>query len=82
MQPGLLDRDVLQVVDPRRIGKAEHAADTGAGAVVRDLPVRVQLELVQLLLQGHLLDEAVDLLLYPLVGPVPGRLHRDRVGGA
>ena len=49
VQPGLLDRDVLEVVDLRRVGQAEDAADAGLGVRVGDLAVGEQLQLLQLL---------------------------------
>ena len=49
VQPRLLDRDVLEVVDLRRVGQAEDRADAGLRVRVGDLPVREQLELLQLL---------------------------------
>ena len=82
MQPRLLHRDVLEVVDLRRVGQAEDPAETGLGLVVRGLPVRVELKLHQLLLQRHLLHQVVDLLLDALVGLVARGLQRDGVARA
>jgi hypothetical protein len=82
VQPRLLDGNVLQVVDPGGVREAEHAADAGAGTVVGDLPVGVELQLVQLLLQCHLLDEVVDLLLDARVGWAAGALQCDGIRGA
>ncbi len=82
MQSRLLDRDVLEVVDLRRVGLAEHAAESCPGLVVVRLPVRVELKLHQLLLQGHLVHEVIDLLLDALVGRAARLLQCDGVGGA
>ena len=61
VQPRLLDRDVLEVVDLGRVGQAEDAADAGLGVRVGDLAVREQLQLLQLLVDGHLSQQVVDL---------------------
>ena len=82
VQPRLLHRDVLEVIDLRRVGQAEDAAEPGLGLVVRGLPVRVELKLHQLLLQRHLLHQIVDLLLDALVGLVARGLQRDGVARA
>jgi hypothetical protein len=60
VQPGLLDRDVLQVVDLGRVDEAEHAAHAGLRVRVGDLAVGEQLDLLELLAGGHLREQGVD----------------------
>jgi hypothetical protein len=43
VQPGLLDGNVLQRVDPGRVDQAEHPADAVAGIGLGDLTVGQQL---------------------------------------
>ena len=85
MQPRLLDRDVLEVVDLRRVDEAEDRADALLRVRVGDLPVGQQLDLLQLLVDGHLAQQAVDLALDAAVGGLARRLQRglvvDRVAG-
>jgi len=69
------------VVDLRGVGEAEDAAEAGRGVRVGGLPVRHQLQLLQLLGQRHLVQQALDLALDPLIaGRWPGRLQRRLVG--
>ena len=63
MQPGLLHRDLLEVVDLGPVGEAEDAADAGLRVGVGDLTVGEQLHLLQLLGGRHLAGSAVDPLL-------------------
>jgi hypothetical protein len=61
VQPRVLDGLVLEVVDLVGIGEAEDAADRLLRLGVVDLPVAQERELVELLLQRHLLQQGVDL---------------------
>ena len=58
----LLDRVVLVLVDQRRIGLAEHAADRLARLlrVLLHLPVGEQRQLLELLVERHLAQQALD----------------------
>ena len=88
VQARLLHGDVLQRVDLGGIGQAEDAADALLRHVgkdvplcIRDLAVGEQLELLQLVGQRHLAEQALDLPLDLLVaGEVPRRLQRLLVG--
>jgi hypothetical protein len=51
VQARLLDGDPLVLVDERRVGEAEDAADRLRGLLLVDLPVGEQLDLVQLLVE-------------------------------
>jgi hypothetical protein len=82
LQPRLLDRDVLEVVDLFRVGQAEHAADAVLGVRVGDLPVREQLDLLQLLVERHLPEQPVDAPLDPAVAAVARGRQRRLVAGA
>ena len=73
MQPRLLDRDVLEVVDLGRIGEAEDRAHARLGVGVGDLPVGEQLHLLQLLVERHRAEQVVDLALDALAGGLPRR---------
>jgi len=59
VQPRLLHGDLLEVVDLRRVREAEDRADAGARVRVGDLPVREQLELLELLVDRHLPQKLV-----------------------
>ena len=59
VQPRLLDRDVLEVVDLRWIREAEDAADPVARLIVGRLEVGEQLHLLQLLVERHLAEQRV-----------------------
>ena len=72
VQPGLLHRDVLQVVDLRRVDLAEHPTEARLGLGVSRLPVGQQLDLLQLLLGGHLRDQRGHLVLDGRVGCLLG----------
>ncbi len=72
MQPRLLDRDVLEVVDLRRVGEAEDAADARLRLGVGDLAVGEQLELLELLVERHLAQEMIDLALDAAGSRSPG----------
>jgi hypothetical protein len=63
MQPGLLHRDVLEVVDLHGISKAEDSADPLLRVRVGYLPVGQQLHLLELLLEGHFREKGVHLCL-------------------
>ena len=91
VQPRLLDRDVLEVVDLDRIGQAEDRADAGLGVRVGDLAVREQLELLELLGRASSVAGGCSTfhsmpwlawclvrLERPLVGRPRGRGHRAR----
>ena len=82
VQPRLLDRDVLEVVDLRRVGQAEDPADAGFCVRVGDLPVGQQLELRQLLVDGHPREQVVHAPLDALTGGLPCRLQCRLVAGA
>ena len=79
VQPRLLHRDVLEVVDLRRVDEAEDRADARLRVRVGDLPVGEQLHLLQLLVDGHLAHQAVDLALDAAVGGLPRRRQRALV---
>ena len=79
VQPRLLDRDVLEVVDLRRIDEAEDRADALLRVRVGDLPVGEQLDLLQLLVGGHLAQQVVDPALDAAVGGLSRRLQRGLV---
>ena len=81
MQPGLLDGDVLQMVDLRRVGQAEHATDAGLGVGVGHLAVGQQLDLLQLLLQRHPAQQVIHPLFDLLTGGDARRLQGGLVGG-
>jgi hypothetical protein len=82
VQPRLLDGDVLEVVDLVRFDEAEHAADAVPRVRVRDLAVRQQLDLLQLLVDRHLLQQTVDLGLDAAVRRTPCGSQRLLVAGA
>ena len=82
MQPRLLDRDVLEVVDLRWVGQAEDPPDAGLGIRVGDLPVGEQLELLELLIDSHLREQAVHAPLDALTGGLPRGLQCRLVAGA
>ena len=63
----VVDGLVLEVVDLLGIGEAEHAADPGLRVRVGDLPVGEKLDLLQLLVDRHLGQQPIDLLLDPTV---------------
>ena len=75
MQPGLLDRDVLEWLIFSGSVRLKTAADAGLGVGVGDLAVGEQLHLLQLLLRAViLLEQGVDLPLDGRVGGLTGRL--------
>ena len=80
VQPGLLHGDVLQMVDLHGVDQAEDAAHAGLGVGVGDLPVGEQLDLLQLLPQGHPAQQVVHALLDRLAGRRSARLHGGLVG--
>jgi hypothetical protein len=61
------------VRDLLRVGEAEDAADPVARVLVGDLVVGQQLQLGELLLQGHLLQEGVGAFLDAGIGPAARR---------
>ena len=82
VQPRLLDRDVLEVVDLRRVGEAEDPAHAGLRVGVGDLPVGQQLQLLELLADRHLAEQTIDLALDAAVRGVPCRCQRRLVARA
>ena len=62
LQPRVLDRVVLVLVDQHRVGLAEHAADRLARLlrVLLHLPVGEQRQLVELLVERHPAQQVVD----------------------
>ena len=78
VQPRLLHRDVLEVVDLRRVDEAEDPAHAGLRVGVGDLPVGEQLQLLELLADRHLAEQTIDLALDAAVGaraaPAPSAL--------
>ena len=60
VQPRLVNRDVLEAVDRRRIRDAQHRAEAVPHLLVGDQEVGEQLDLLQLLLQCHLREQGVD----------------------
>ena len=82
MQPRLLDRDVLEVVDLHWVGQAEDPADTGFRVRVGDLTVGEQLKLRQLLIDGHPREQVIYAPLDALTGGLPRRRQRALIAGA
>ena len=72
-------REVLEVVDLRRIRQAEDPADRLARLGIGDLPIRLQGQLVQLVLQRHLAHQRIHSALDVLVRGMPGRRQRRLV---
>jgi hypothetical protein len=81
LEPRLLDGDALELPDPHRIGHAQDRAQPVADLVLGDHEVGQQLDLLQLLLQGHLGEQGIDPPLDVAVGPRPRRLERLLVAG-
>ena len=72
-----VDGDALQLADARRVGDAEDRAEAVADVVLGDHEVGQQLDLLQLLLQGHLREQRVHPPLDAAVGRLARRLqHR------
>jgi hypothetical protein len=67
--------------DLHGVDQAEDPAHALAGVLVGDLAVGEQLDLLELLLEGHLGQEPLDPPLDPAVGPLPHRLQRGLVTG-
>ena len=82
VQPRLLDRDVLEVVDLRRVGEAEDPAHARLRVGVGDLPVGQQLQLLELLADRHLAEQSIDLALDAAIGAVSRRRQRALVARA
>jgi hypothetical protein len=78
VQPRLLDRDVLKMIDFFRIGEAEHAADALSCVRVRHLAVGQELHLFELLGHRHPVQQSGD----PAFHRVSGVGRPARRGGA
>jgi hypothetical protein len=75
-QPGFLDRNLLELSDSRCVGHAEDRAETLAHLGLGDQKVRQQLDLLQLLLERHLREQAIHLRLDPSIGRLSRGLER------
>ena len=75
-EPRFVDGDVLELVDPLRVDQAEDGADPVARIRVLHLAVGEQLDLLELLLGGHLGEQVVDARLDGLCRRLAGRGER------
>ena len=83
MQPGLLDRDVLELVDPRGVHQAEDTADAGLGIGLGDLAVGQPLTCCSFSVVVIFASSALTLASMPWLGAprVGARAASSRDGG-